>query len=985
MAAPEAGAGEVLDSSRVKGGLCVVLGSGDGVLAARIAEQGSFIVHGLEPDESKVALSRKMLISKGLYGKVSVEHWREARLPYADNLVSVMVVVAPGEVPGSEMLRVLRGDGELFVRSGGRWRRTVKPRPAGMDDWTHWRHGPDRNAVSNDILVDVPGRIQWLFSRSAVGERAHLVCAKGRYFAQDRGLLIARDAFNGLPLWKVRLKRATDFRWEYRVKVAALIVAKDERVYCLTDDGKFKAVDAATGKPVKVYENAGIPYVVLLVDGAGSGPDTLVLGGKDSVRALDAESGKLLWKHPADQPHNVIACAYGVFYIEGNDRRGAANARVSGRELSTGRLMWRKDYYWARRTELGTFGYDRIVYEMRMPHNWREFYASRPEEHKKDRRYQMVVISARTGREIQRIMRTGTSARHGEFRRAFWYRKHLLTEAWSPQGLSLAMFALDDLSKPAVMFKANYVGDRGFGHCHPPVLTARFYLNGQLNFTNLETREQVSNQITRGACNTSRAGYIPANGMIYTFPKHCLCFPMLEGNVALAPAYKDPPREDMELIKGPAWPAKPVEADYSADWPAFRRDQHRSGGTDVTVPAHLKALWTAQIKGPDYKDPLASEWLDSPYSSGSITAPVIADGLVYVAQSDTHRLIALDEKTGERKWEFIANGRLDGPPTIHRGMCLIGCRSGWVYCLRAGDGRLVWKLRIAPYDRRISAYGQLESPWPVHGSVLVADGLAYVAAGIHPNADGGICVVCLRPETGQIVWRNRFSDLGFADPWPDPYEPRKTRPDSNRWRTIRPMEYRYHELAVRDGNSVAVSRCLFDLKTGQVDLRKTSGFYHVKRAGVYMPRTAWRYGNGRIESPPAVFRGRSVFATVPGMSKLFRVDFEKSKPFNTDWVRVSEEDAKARLRHSTLRLFRMGTKWAVDSADNWRHLNRAMLVAGGNLFTVTPRGVLTVHSTEDGRKLAEMKLETAAWDGLAAANGRLYLSTVSGKVICLGE
>jgi len=81
----------------------------------------------------------------------------------------------------------------------------------------------------------------------------------------------------------------------------------------------------------------------------------------------------------------------------------------------------------------------------------------------------------------------------------------------------------------------------------------------------------------------------------------------------------------------------------------------------------------------------------------------------------------------------------------------------------------------------------------------------------------------------------------------------------------------------------------------------------------------------------------------------------------------------------------MAPKWTVPSGDSERHLNRAMLVAGGNLFTIGDSGVLTVHSTESGKKLVERKFERVAWDGLAAANGRLFVSTTAGKVICLGR
>ena len=45
--------------------------------------------------------------------------------------------------------------------------------------------------------------------------------------------------------------------------------------------------------------------------------------------------------------------------------------------------------------------------------------------------------------------------------------------------------------------------------------------------------------------------------------------------------------------------------------------------------------------------------------------------------------------------------------------------------------------------------------------------------------------------------------------------------------------------------------------------------------------------------------------------------------------------------------------------------------------------LLWVVSASDGKKLAGFNLETTpAWDGMAAANGRLYLSTTDGKVLC---
>jgi hypothetical protein len=49
-------------------------------------------------------------------------------------------------------------------------------------------------------------------------------------------------------------------------------------------------------------------------------------------------------------------------------------------------------------------------------------------------------------------------------------------------------------------------------------------------------------------------------------------------------------------------------------------------------------------------------------------------------------------------------------------------------------------------------------------------------------------------------------------------------------------------------------------------------------------------------------------------------------------------------------------------------------------------GALLWAVSTDGEKLAQHQLDSVpVHDGMAAANGRLYLSTTDGKVLCLGR
>ena len=83
-------AGEMLKSAQNEGGLCVHLGVTDGRLTAALSGGGRFVVHGLA-DDASVDRAREYIQSKGVYGPVSVERSALERLPYAENLVNLVV------------------------------------------------------------------------------------------------------------------------------------------------------------------------------------------------------------------------------------------------------------------------------------------------------------------------------------------------------------------------------------------------------------------------------------------------------------------------------------------------------------------------------------------------------------------------------------------------------------------------------------------------------------------------------------------------------------------------------------------------------------------------------------------------------------------------------------------------------------------------------------------------------------------------------
>ncbi|MBM4047643.1 MAG: class I SAM-dependent methyltransferase, partial [Planctomycetes bacterium] len=286
---------ELLQKAELRAGLVLHLGCGQKDtpgLTAALAESPSIFVHGLALDDAACARARKAIEAAGVTGRAMVECVPLNSLPYLSDLANLVVVEDPAAltklgVTRKELLRVLAPRGSLLIHergmlTGKKWTRTVKPRPKAMDDWTHPQHGPDMNMVSSDRLVKFPLGFRWLDGLPVNVNRwaacRGWIVANGRVFTLSSTeldnlrpnqpkthYLAARDAWNGLPLWRVNCETTDDgsyLTWQN----AGPLVADDRRVYVVKKD-KTIAVDAATGDIAFTCPNRYAPVRLLLLDG----------------------------------------------------------------------------------------------------------------------------------------------------------------------------------------------------------------------------------------------------------------------------------------------------------------------------------------------------------------------------------------------------------------------------------------------------------------------------------------------------------------------------------------------------------------------------------------------------------------------------------------------------------------------------------------------------------------------------------------------
>jgi outer membrane protein assembly factor BamB len=156
--------------------------------------------------------------------------------------------------------------------------------------------------------------------------------------------------------------------------------------------------------------------------------------------------------------------------------------------------------------------------------------------------------------------------------------------------------------------------------------------------------------------------------------------------------------------------------------------------------------------------PLKPAWPDQPRLPIDVAyQPVLHRDSIYIASSRADRVTALNAATGEERWHFSADGPVRFAPVVWRDRVYFVADDGFLYCVDATFGRLLWRFRGGPSARRILGNERLISTWPARGAPVIAeesDGSAtvYFAAGIWPFL--GIFLHALDARSGAVRWSN---------------------------------------------------------------------------------------------------------------------------------------------------------------------------------------------------------------------------------------
>jgi outer membrane protein assembly factor BamB len=198
---------------------------------------------------------------------------------------------------------------------------------------------------------------------------------------------------------------------------------------------------------------------------------------------------------------------------------------------------------------------------------------------------------------------------------------------------------------------------------------------------------------------------------------------------------------------------------FAEDWPTYRGDAARSGVTQEKLNFPLAESWSLSstlaprpawpASAPrDYWHKLRN--LKPVVTYDRVYHAVAAAGRVFFATSADDRVCAVNAETGETQWDFFADAPIRLAPTYWENRLYVGSDDGWVYCLAADSGKLLWKHRPSPDGRRIPGNGRIVSLFPVRTGVLVDNGVAYYCAGLFPSQS--VYAVALDAASGEEKW-----------------------------------------------------------------------------------------------------------------------------------------------------------------------------------------------------------------------------------------
>lgn len=462
-----------------------------------------------------------------------------------------------------------------------------------------------------------------------------------------------------------------------------------------------------------------------------------------------------------------------------------------------------------------------------------------------------------------------------------------------------------------------------------------------------------------------------------------------------------------------------------ADWPAYRHDAARSGYTPEPLGKQLELRWVHQPTAAPRPAWPANDRIQFDLAF----QPIVVGELVLLGSSADDQVRALDRATGKVRWTFFTEGPVRFAPVAWHDRVFVASDDGFLYALALDDGRLLWRHRGGPADRRLLGNERMISRWPARGGPVVVDNTVYYAAGIWPTE--GIFLHALNAEDGHVLWTNdRTGSLRMGQPHGGS--------DANSGVTAQgylaasakhlfvptgravpaAFDRRSGELAyyhLQANHSIGGTRmlladrffanggCLFEQDGGKIAARGGRGVLSAIPDGMLQATEndllVYRWAEQEAidrKGKKVAYRGLSQIATIhladmappPGLEKclqrfpalkdLYRPDLRFQAAYDSVLKQSNLEVTLQQLRPE-MREYQLEPEQFLTATCE----RRGEVIAAAHEAVVGHVGQVRVVDLAAGTVRWSHAIDGAAV-GLAAANGELFVATTTGNLYCFG-
>jgi len=444
----------------------------------------------------------------------------------------------------------------------------------------------------------------------------------------------------------------------------------------------------------------------------------------------------------------------------------------------------------------------------------------------------------------------------------------------------------------------------------------------------------------------------------------------------------------------------------AADWPMWRNNTYRSGATTEKLPDELSLKWVR------VQPPVQIAWPnESRLHFDASYEPVVLGKQLFVASPNDGSVTACDTESGSENWKFYTDGPVRLAPVAWKNKVIFGSDDGNLYCVNAESGSLLWKVSGAPADRddyRHLGNNRLVSYWPVRGGPVLDDaGVVYFGAGIWPTM--GVFVHAVNAETGKLIWTNGDSHalanvridhnyLNEAGISPQGYMlvvgemlvvPNGRSMPARFDRKTGKLKYFVQGYRNGDSRVIATSDLALVGETGVVNLKdgREIGNRWVA-AGKEAPK-AWDFGKvDKFEGPlfPYKMFPACTFRSVLEAGTAYGMHQSTLYAYNVSKGSVSLYDKKFSNRDIKPARWDVPTSWKFDTKiEPAKTAARTMIKAGNRFYSHVGKTLVAIDvPTEKNKtgKLAWKKTLRSTPSSLVAADGKLFVVTEKGSILC---